>query len=115
MTIPGINPNRITDTPPKGSCWVCDEPNIPVEDQLRIPALCSEECRGAWVRMMDIATPRDRCDSTANLGATGADAFCRLSAEHGGEHSDGDFSWSWDDSTGTGVISVHVAAKGLFA
>lgn len=54
MTIPGVNPNRITDTPPKGSCWVCDEPRIPVEDQLRIPAICSEECRGAWVRMMNV-------------------------------------------------------------
>lgn len=53
-----INPNRITDTPPKGSCWVCDEPRIPVEGQLRIPALCSEECRGAWVRMMAVQPSR---------------------------------------------------------
>lgn len=59
MTIPGINPNRITDTPPRGQCWVCDEPNIPVEDQLRIRAICGEECRGAWVRMLAIGGEED--------------------------------------------------------
>lgn len=51
MTPIGVNPNRITDGPPRGQCWVCDEPK---SMDLRIPALCSEECRAAWVRLLAI-------------------------------------------------------------
>ena len=52
MSILDVNPNRITTTPPRGQCWVCDEPDS--AEDLRIPALCSEECREAWVRLLAI-------------------------------------------------------------
>lgn len=38
--------------PPLGQCWVCDEPDS--ADLLRIPAICSEECKAAWVRLLAI-------------------------------------------------------------
>lgn len=111
-----INPNRITDTPPKGSCWVCDERDvIPVEDRERIPAICSEECKQAWVRMLDIGRIGNLCDSTNNLGAPGADVFCRLPAEHKEDHTNGEWSWHWDEKSGTGVISLHIAPEGRTA
>lgn len=111
-----INPNKITDTPPQGQCWVFDEANsVPIADRNRIPALCGEECRGAWVRMLGIGTTSKGCGATANLGEAGADAFCGLSVAHEGEHSDGEFSWSWEANTATGVISLNVLPKGLIA
>ena len=116
MTSPiGVNPNRISDTPPRGQCWVCDEPEVPAKVIGLIPAICSDECRREWVRMLDIGRLGSHCASTNNLGAPGADVFCRLSTEHEGDHSNGEWSWSWDDKTGTGVISLHIASKGLTA
>ena len=70
MTVPSYNPNKITDTPPRGQCWVCDENNIPVEDQLRIPAICSsEECWEAWVRMMNVGTSHVAQPQVPEVGA----------------------------------------------
>lgn len=49
------SPNRETKTPPPGTCWVCDEPDVIPAERESIPAICSEECRVEWVRMRDIA------------------------------------------------------------
>lgn len=139
MTTPyGVNPNRITDTPTRGQCWVCDELDvIPIADQNRVPAICSEECWEAWARMMNVESSHGggednpavengdleslraalppRCTSTANLGEAGAVARCYRGEGHEGDHVDGGFSWTWDAETGTGVISLHVTPEGLTA